>query len=209
MSISSLNLSGYSYNSKSLLDMLEETESESSSSSVSSGALSSYGSGTTTMAGIKQKVESLLADIDPGEDGKLTMDDIEAARDELLDGFTSTIKGDLLALGVDEDIEFTLGMDSSGALIVNSSHPDKETIQSYLDANPDLADDYEDIQTLTKFTNMAGSSRSSAAIRNDIQASNIDLIMGTDESDWFSQNSMLLRYASGTVSSYSGLNITV
>lgn len=98
---------------------------------------------------------SLTAEIaeNLGITGKVTYNDMIAYRDKLSEDFQETVKAGLAELGVDEDADFRLSMNSDGTIQVSSNHKDKAKIEQYFKENPELAEDYEKIQVLNQVEN--------------------------------------------------------
>lgn len=134
------------------------------------GAPPRDGEGQSTRAAIRERVNKILEDVEPGPSGKITMDDVLAKKDEYLHGFDESISNDLKGLGVDESIEFTLSMNSAnGRIQVQSDHPDKRLVELYLQEHPELCEKYARIQTLANVTRMSEEKLSLSGMRKELQ----------------------------------------
>jgi hypothetical protein len=132
-------------------------------------------------AEIRSQVQEILSGIEPSEGGKVTLDDVVKHRDEQLEGFENKVKQDLVALGVDENIEFTLTRDrSTGQLVASGNHEDIPKVQQYLDSNHELTDVYGHIQTLMNVTSSiaAGNVSSISQAKMAIQAIEQAMVQG-------------------------------
>lgn len=216
MAISSV----YNQYGLSISSLYQQTMNESGGSSTSSSGISGSGASlyTSTMASTKGQasLSKALAAIksEKGSD-RITFDDVEAYRNKLEEDFSAKLKEDLLKLGVDPDVEFTLVTDSSGRLNVVSDHPDKAKIQQYFDANPGMAEQFETIQSLSNFKRSAESPQvrdwdSMRELKKGLQAQAIEIFFATaQEATGFSP--MYADYSGETnmVDYMFGINTTV
>ena len=146
---------------------------------------------------------------------RVTFDDVNAYREKLEEEFSSKIKKDLLELGIDPDVEFTLTTDSAGNIKVISSHADKAKIQKYFDDNPKMAETFDTIQTLSNFKRSAESPQvrdwdSMRERKKGLQAQAIEIFFATaQEATGFSP--MYADYSGETnlVDDMLGINTTV
>ena len=82
-------------------------------------------------------------------EGPITFAKIAEYRKSLEAGFTRDIKADLLAMGVDPDVDFTLSMTAEGQISVLCNDPaSKAAITAYLNKNPERCDTFGYIQAL-------------------------------------------------------------
>lgn len=133
----------------------------------------------------------------------------EASRME--EEYQLKIKVALKTLGVDEDIEFKLGLGKSGKIVVNAEHEDKDLVQSFFDANPELSEELKDIEALKNLQKtMTGNSKemSTVDIRRSIQLENMHAFysgLGGDDS----YSSLIMSYTKSSISALAGVNIKV
>lgn len=85
-----------------------------------------------------------------GITGKITYTKLLAHKDEISASFTETVKQGLQELGVDPNADFRLSLDEDGAIKVSSNHKDKAKIEQFFKENPQLAETYNQIQTLNQ-----------------------------------------------------------
>ena len=133
----------------------------------------------------------------------------EAARME--EEFQLKIKLALKTMGVDEDIEFVLGLDEAGKIVVNADHEDKDLVQAFFNANPELSEELSDIEALKNLhKTMTNNSKgmSSVDIRKSIQLENLDAFYSGFESD-DGYSSLLMAYTKNSISALAGLNLKV
>lgn len=191
-----------------------------SSASGSAGTLGGTGAGlyASVLSSYKGQaaLSSALADIkkDTGSE-RITFTDVENYREKLEDEFSSTVKEDLLKLGVDPDVEFTLVTDSSGKLTVVSSHPDKAKIQKYFDSNPKMAEKFETIQALSNFKKAADSPLvrdwdTMRDIKKGLQAQALEIFFAAAQDAGAGFSSMYADFGADGATNYMlGLNQTV
>ena len=158
---------------------------------------------------IAKQVDELLADI-PRSGGKLTMQDVIAYRDQVTQKLQDDVKADLAELGVDTSEDINLGLDDNGNVVAAAGTPDKDLIDRYFQANPDMVDEYQNALKLSKLTSMAENKMTPTQIRSQLSAQAI--------SAWTSQNAdgdifsgsmnLTLSQASLPTASF-GLNLTV
>ena len=121
------------------------------------------------------------------------------------------IKVALKALGVDEDIEFKLGLDKSGKVVVNAEHADKDTVQAFFDANPELSEELKDIEALKNLQKtMTNNSKGMSAvdIKRSIQLENMNAFYsGLNGDDSYS--SLIMSYTKNSISALAGINVKV
>jgi len=163
MSVDALSAYTYANGSGSVMsDLAEQLAAQNETSDTSAQAtaatttgaarrsgLSAYGSGS-----VRDQVADILSLV-PRKGGKLTFDDLFAYRDKLEKELTETVSADLETLGVDISKDLVLGLDKSGKVVAQAGHPDKELVDRYFAANPDLADRYAAALKVNGLANMA------------------------------------------------------
>ena len=124
--------------------------------------------------------------------------------------FELLVSSSLKAMGIDEKIEFKLGLDSSGKLIVNSAHPDRERVQAFFDNTPALADKVKDIESLRNLSrSMESSPVSMISLRRSLQLENLNAFFEGLEKTEQSYGSLILSYSNSSLTALTGLNINV
>ena len=124
--------------------------------------------------------------------------------------FQLVVSSSLKSLGIDENIEFKIAMDSSGNIIVNSSHPDKDRVQEFFDSTPSLADEFKNIESLRNLSkSMSGSPLSMVNLRRSIQLENLSSYFEGMEQAAQSYSPLILAYSKSSIRSLTGINISV
>lgn len=137
--------------------------------------------------------------------------DISEEASRMEEEFQLKIKVALKALGVDENIEFKLGLNKSGKIVVNADHADKDAVQAFFDANPKLSEELKDIESLKNLQKtMSNNSKgmSTVDIRRSIQLENMNAFYsGLNNDDSYS--SLIMSYTKSSISALSGINVKV
>lgn len=158
---------------------------------------------------IREQIESILADVPKGDDGKLSFQDVDDYRESLEKKWDIAVMADLEALGVDTDKELPLTWDpTTGRVTVTEGHPDKAVVDQYFDDNPDKIEEFQRIIQLGKMTNLSQSHFSASQLRQNIQQQSMAWWYedNSDPTQWFSGGGSLLG---SSFSSYTGLDIVV
>lgn len=153
-------------------------------------------------------IAKYLAKIPKGDDGKLSFKDVDDYRAKLAKDWDAKVMADLKELGVNvsEDLPLTYDPDT-GKITVSGDHEDKETIEKYLEDNPDKVKEFNEIIQLGKLTATADSKLSQSQQLMNLQQQSIAwwYADNTDPRTWFSGGGMM----AGGGSAYTGLNLTV
>ncbi len=119
---------------------------------------------------IQQRVDEILSGVEPDANGKITMDGLIAKKDELIASFEEGVKADLVALGVDPDVEFTLAHDErSNTLSASSNHPQADVVKQYFRDHPERADEFAQIRMMSRVADMAQNPVPSMEFRKQMQ----------------------------------------
>lgn len=195
-----------SYTNSSLFSSRTNDDSDSSKTSLAEKLLQ----GSNDYSGvISSQIESILASIGTGEDGKVTTDGLSAALDSLVNEFEEKVKSDLQALGVDEDVEFTVTYDEgTGALKVTSCSDSESAavIQQYFDENPDLADEFYNITMVSKVADLVDGSSSTSEFRRSME---LEFIEELTSSGALSGDSLMLGFSADEILQLQGINLLV
>lgn len=97
---------------------------------------------------LAEMVEKLAEEL--GIEGKITYNKLFAHKEELENDFQETVKNGLEELGVDPEADFRLSLNDDGTIKVSSNHKDKAKIEQFFNENPQLAESYQQIQTLNQ-----------------------------------------------------------
>lgn len=97
---------------------------------------------------LAEQVEMIAKQL--GITGKITYNKLLAHKEEISASFQETVKQGLAELGVDPDADFRLSLDDDGTIKVSSNHKDKAKIEQFFKENPQLAETYNQIQTLNQ-----------------------------------------------------------
>lgn len=190
------------------------TKTTASQSILSSSASNSGVSSLLTSQGREEIMKALDAMKKEGYTS-FTFSDIEDYRQKLEADFSAAVKSDLKEMGVGEDIEFTLVLDSSGNLQVISDSKDKAAVEAYFKDNPKMGDVFKHIQALSnlKKTQQKAASLGNPLARDlkvSLQAEALTAFFDATEgtgTDYFSQ---IANFGTnGTTSYLLGLNQTV
>lgn len=122
----------------------EEEEEKKKQSSTLEELLSSAGESDN----LAEQVEIIAKQL--GITGKITYNKLLAHKEEISSSFRETVKQGLQELGVDPDADFRLSLDDDGTIKVSSNHKDKAKIEQFFKENPQLAETYNQIQTLNQ-----------------------------------------------------------
>ncbi len=173
-----------------------------------SGATTDGASAGATRAGripdageIRRQVESLLAEV-PRNGAKLSFDDVLAHRDALKSQLEERVATDLAAMGIDTSKNLTFGMTPNGAMVVAGDHAQKEQIDRYLAATPDVRDLYQRSLKLSKLGGVAESQLTPRQLRTQMQA--------TAMQTWFETNGgdALVGLSGGLAAQFGGGRFT-
>lgn len=97
---------------------------------------------------LAERVEIIAREL--GIEGKITYNKLFARKEELESAFQETVKNGLEELGVDPEADFRLSLNDDGTIKVSSNHKDKAKIEQFFNENPQLAETYQQIQTLNQ-----------------------------------------------------------
>ena len=115
-----------------------------SHNSVTSGSsLSSY------MLNNSASLQKIFDEIAKLTGGTVTFSKVKEYQEELQRQFNAAVKEDLLQMGLDPDIEFTLASDGKDGVTVLTDSPDKEKIEAYFKLNPDMVAAFNKLQSLS------------------------------------------------------------
>lgn len=155
----------------------------------------------------QDRVDKMLAGVEPDANGKITMDGVTAKKDELIASFEAGIKEDLAALGVDPDIEFTLSHDErTNSIAVSSDHPQAEVVQQYFDDHPERAAEFAQIRMLERVADMARNPASPSVMRKQMQLQFMDELAGQG---YVSGGPLNFGFAGGGMLPMRGVSLTV
>ena len=135
------------------------------------GAYAGATSGTLAL-----QLRSLFEGMKLSGGSQVSFASLQKYREGLEASFSETVRKDLLALGVDKDIEFRLASDGQGGVSVVSNHADKAKVEKYFKDNPDMVAKFNDIQALTGLDQARKAQQiSPAALRTRIQMESMAL----------------------------------
>lgn len=145
--------SGYA-TAKTLTDYLSETGTQESGSAQTPARTAKRNMQSYANAGItsdigKAALNRALSEMQGKVDGTITFDKIYEYQKYLEAKFTVELKMEMTSRGVDPDQEFTIAIDTEGAISVECDDPDtKQAVQEYLDKNPKVCEEFGYIQAL-------------------------------------------------------------
>jgi len=128
-------------------------------------APASFWNGNASLDGLNEEAEKDFDSFNPSVDllsnlsfsaaqalGKssVTFNDLLEYRDILTAEFSKKMEEGLKAAGVADDADFRISLNADGEIEVKSNHADKAKIEKYFADNPDLAADYQEIESLSK-----------------------------------------------------------
>lgn len=143
-------MAGYTYsqNSENAKAQQGAESASESGSSTQSRRFSGVASGGVP-GDVFMQLRGALDGIEPDANGRITFKQVQEHKKALEEEFTAVVKADLRKLGVDEDINFRLVENpADGKVVVISDHPDKELVEKYLQANPDVVEQFQHIEKL-------------------------------------------------------------
>ncbi len=189
----------------------ESAASESSTSRITARRASMYTGSSNTMAGIAREVEAALSGVEPDKNGRITFQRVAEHKKAREEEFANQVKKDLLALGVDEDIEFRLVSNSSGGVSVVSDHEDAAMVERYFKANPEMAEQFSQIEMLGNFDRARQyQSKPVSDMRKEIQMQAVSAFMNTAQGNGMSLVSELMDFSSsGYTAGMFGLSLTI
>lgn len=158
---------------------------------------------------IRSQIDSILANIPKGDDGKLSFKEVVAYLDSKKEAWDESVKADFEQMGINTYEQFPLSYDpASGSVTVASGHPDKAKIDSYFASNQDKIDEFEEIIQIGKLTRTSNQSLTQAELKQTLQQTVMSAWFddNTDPSSWFSGGGLM--FGSGQLS-LSGLNLKV
>lgn len=125
--------------------------------------------------------------------------------------FQVLVSGYLKALGVDEEIEFKVALDGNGKIIVNTSHGDKDKVQQFFDNNPELSDEFKNIESLKNLQKSMETNQSmnQADIRRNIQLENLDAFFQGMDSGNDTGTPLIMAYGKNSILALAGVNLNV
>lgn len=168
--------------------------------SAKSSSQNSLYSGVGSPQNLSSAVASAMDALGLGANDKVTFQTLLNYRDQLQEQFTSKVRKDLLAAGVDKDVNFRLvsGSDGTGIQVIADS-PDKEKIEKYFQDNPDMVKEFEKIQALNKIEETRKSQKLDVkTIKSRLQMESM--------SAWFSDTSSFMAFSAQGAAYYSGIN---
>ncbi|WP_027186584.1 hypothetical protein [Desulfovibrio inopinatus] len=164
----------------------------------------------TTGLSALSRLKNVLNSVPPDDDGRVTHSSIKEYKESLEVAFRGTVTEGLLSLGVSEDVEFSLKTDpSTGKMSVYTQDEDKEVIEAYFAANPELASQFEKIQVLAATLNQTETKVSRPLLRQDLQLQFSSYWTENASDLSASVESSIYQYNSGIFSSLRGLNTFV
>lgn len=195
-----------SYQSNSLLNSMTGNDSDSSTTSLANTLLQASNDYSGVIA---SQINSILASIGADENGEVTADNLSEAVDTLADAFEEKVKSDLQALGVDEDVEFTVTYaEGTGSLKVTScsDSASASVIQQYFNENPDLADTFHNITMISKVADLVDGSTPTTQFRKSMELEFIDELSA---SGVLSGDSLTLGFSADELLKLQGVNLSV
>ncbi len=149
----------------------DKTSGTSGGKTSATGAYAGATSGTLAL-----QLRSLFEGMKLSGGSQVSFASLQKYREGLEASFSETVRKDLLALGVDKDIEFRLASDGQGGVSVVSKHADKAKVEKYFKDNPDMVAKFNDIQALTGLDQARKAQQiSPAALRTRIQMESMAL----------------------------------
>lgn len=124
-----------------------------SSTSTTASRYATQSSDDTSVTGFSldflAQISSVLKEISPSSDGKMTFGKVEQYRKQLEETFSAKVREDLTKLGVDKDVQFRLVTDDSTGVKVITDSADKAKIEKYFKDNPSMVKDFQKIQAMS------------------------------------------------------------
>lgn len=155
MSIYGVNTSAsyaYQWQQQQLFSSTSGSSSQgSAASATASGAQSTTAGGGVDQSTLYSLVELARYAMDAmgvGANDRVTFNQIQAYKTEMEKKYADAIASGLESLGVDKNVSFRLALDDNGKIQVVSDAPDRNTIQKLFDDNPELTNQYKQIQAL-------------------------------------------------------------
>ncbi len=114
-----------------------------------------------------------------------------------------SLKSGLESVQIDENIEFSLSLDSLGNIVVNSSNADASKVQALIDADTDLT------LTYLKIDALSGLDAARESLQIDLSAMRSRIVMENILSSWETSDdssSSIGVFSSGSLSTFYGLN---
>ena len=170
-------------------------------SSSASKLSSLYAGNSGTAQGLAAAVKAAMDDMNLSSTDKISFQTLMEYRDQLMSGFTEQVRTDLREAGVNEDVEFRLvsTQDGTGVQVLCDNADDKTIIEQYFTDNPDMVEQFEKLQGLSKMEETRKSQRIDVkSIQSRIQLESM--------TTWFSSSSPLMAFSSMGVACYSGIN---
>jgi len=192
-------------------DAAAETSAQQNTESARPRRISAYTGGASSLSEIKSMINAALKGVEPDGNGRVTFAQLEKHREAMEKEFAEKVKADLRELGVAEDIDFRLVADpSSGKVEVVSNHEDKGKVEQYLKDNPEVVEQFKQIQTianLDRARQFNGISR--ADMKRQIQMEALGNFFMSASSNGMGTGSMVMDYFQGSASLMNGLNMRV
>ena len=169
----------------------------------------SSGGSASLRSQIQDRINEILADV-PRSGSKLSFDDVLAYRDQLKEELETTVREDMEKLGVDVDTDIQLAYDSaSGQVVCTNDHPDKDVINRYFQANPEVCEDYVTALQLSRLAEPAETQLSPTQLRAQLQAQTVSFWMAENsDASTFTGSLGSLMDGQG-ITAYAGVNLSV
>ena len=204
MAVSSVGSNSYSLSLTSLLsdETDEATSSAASSKTAASKAASAYGGGGIMSTQGQKALAKALAAIKAEGNDRISFAMVEEYRQKQEKLFSAEVRKDLLALGVDKDIDFKLVANTDGSISVITKSADKEKIEKYFKDNPDMVEKFQNIQALSNLKRATESSSvanlgAMRDVRKQLQAQAIESFFASSENSGSGFASQIADFGTG------------
>ena len=122
--------------------------SSSASGSMNAAANQAYG-GSSMVDHLSSAIQSAMDTLGLKPGDKVTFATIAQARKKMEDQFSEDVKSGLQELGIGDDVDYSLVSDGKGGVTVLCDHEDKAKIEQYFKDNPEMAERFNEIQSMT------------------------------------------------------------
>ncbi len=180
--------------------LTEDGEAQAPAAAQSSTRKNAYSAEPASASALAGALKGVMDDLGLSAKDNISFQTLMVYRDKLQAEFTDDVRLGLLAAGVDKDVEFRVapGVDGRGIRVI-TDHPDKEKIEAFFKENPELAQTFEQIQSLNKMEEVRKSRHIDVnAIRDRIRLESMTA--------WFSANQSFMAFSEQGAAYYSGIN---
>ena len=199
MGVSSIQ--NYGLNSYQMQQLL--TQSSGNTGAAEQQNSSAY-SATQTVSLVAELTRAVMEKMGVGKNDRVSFGQINSYRQQMEEEYAKKIAEDFENLGIDSKVSFQLKENTAGGLVVSTSHPDRDKIQKYFDDNPEMVEQYNEIQALA---NLDAARKSMdiqpAELKKRIQIENMSVWWESEGS------SSIMNMSSSGINWFSGINSVV